>query len=259
MNVSAQSGGSDIRMRALLIFAVTFFSYAYFYEGAGWNQNSRFDLVRAIIEQRTLRIDDFQQNTEDKAFANGHYYSDKAPGLALMAVPAARAGRVLLRIIRVDPASPRGLLDLAYWTTVWAVALPMAAACACLFWMSLQLGSSVRASAFAALALGLATPMWAYAALFWGHALAGACLVFAFACAMRLRGNVRSTGDVLWGLALGLAAGWATVTEYPSAPASAMVAGLALALVWKNGTLRRSRVALSIAAGALPCIVALMA
>jgi len=259
MNVSAQSGGSDIRRRALLMFAVIFFSYAYFYEGAGWNQNSRFDMVRAIVEEGTLRIDDFQQNTGDKAFANGHYYSDKAPGLALLAVPAARAGRVLLRIKGTDPASPRGLLDLAYWITVWAVALPMAAACACLFWITLQLGSSVNASAFAALALGLATPMWAYAALFWGHALAGACLVFAFACAMRLRGDVRSTADVLWGLALGLAAGWATVTEYPSAPASAMVAGFALALVWKDGSRRRWRIFLGIAGGALPCVIALMA
>ena len=206
-----------------------------------------------------MRIDDFQQNTGDKAFANSHYYSDKAPGLALLAVPAAWVGRASAASAGVDPASPRGLLDLAYWITVWAVALPMAAACACLFWISLQLGSSVTASAFAALALGLATPMWAYAALFWGHALAGACLVFAFACAMRLREDVRSTWDVLWGLALGLTAGWATVTEYPSAPASAMVAGLALALVWKDGWRRRWRIFLGIAGGALPCVIALMA
>ena len=168
MNVSAQSSCSDlIRMRALLIFAVTFFSYAYFYEGAGWNQNSRFDLVRAIIEQRTLRIDDFQQNTGDKAFANGHYYSDKAPGLALLAVPAAWAGRG-------SAASFGSGSGIASWLVATcllerdlcgAIALRMAAACACLFWISLQLGSSVTASAFAALALGLATPMWAYAAL----------------------------------------------------------------------------------------------
>ena len=223
MNVSAQSN-SWIRIRALLIFAVTFFSFAYFYEGAGWNQNSRFDLVRAIVEQGTLRIDDFQQNTEDKAFANGHYYSDKAPGLALLAVPAAWAGRALLRSGGVDPVSPPGLVNLAYGVTLWAVALPIAAACACLFSIALKLGSSVSASAFAALALGLATPMWAYSTLFWGHALAGACLVFAFACALQLRRDVSSARDVLWGLALGLTAGWATVTEYPSAPASVIVA-----------------------------------
>ncbi len=158
----------------------------------------------------------------------------------------------------MDPVSPRGLVDLSYCVTLFAVALPMAAACACLFWIALQLGSSVGAAAFAALALGLATPMWAYSTLFWGHALAGACLVFAFACALRLRAVLGSTADVFWGSALGLAAGWATLTEYPSAPASAMVAGLALALVWKDGQ-RLWRVILGIAAGALPCLIALLA
>jgi len=258
MNVSLQNSHSWIRIRALLIASVVLFSYAYFYEGGGWNQNSRFDLVRAIVEQGTLRIDAYHENTNDKAFANGHYYSDKAPGLALLAVPVAFATRALMRAAGVDPVSPRGLVDLSYCVTLFAVALPMAAACACLFWIATQLGSSASASAFAALALGLATPMWAYSTLFWGHALAGACLVFAFACALRLRVALGSTADVFWALALGLAAGWATLTEYPAAPASAMVAGLALALVWKDGQ-RCWRVILGIAAGALPCLLALMA
>jgi hypothetical protein len=259
MNDSAQRICSSIRIRALLIFGATLSSYAYFYGGAGWNQNSRFDLVRAIVEHGTLRIDAYHENTGDKALANGHYYSDKAPGLALLAVPIAEVTRPLLGAAGVDPESPRGLLDLAYCLTVLAVALPMAAACACLFWIALQLGSSVSASAFAALALGLATPMWAYSTLFWGHALAGACLVFAFACAVRLRGDGSYRGDLFWGSTLGLTAGWATVTEYPSAPASAMVAVLALAVVWKSGPGRRWGVIVGVAAGALLCLIALMA
>jgi hypothetical protein len=258
MNVSAQISFL-IRARALLIAVVVLISYAYFYQGGGWNQNSRFDLVRAVVERGTLRIDAYHENTGDKAFANGHYYSDKAPGLALLAVPIALVTRPLLRAAGVDPVSPRGLVDLVYCVTVIAVALPMSAACGCLFWIAMQLGNSVNASAFAALALGLATPMWAYSTLFWGHALAGALLVFAFACAIKLRGDVSSTGDVFWGVVLGLTAGWATVTEYPSAPASTMVAVLALALVWKDGWPRRWRVVLGIGAGALPCIAVLMA
>ncbi len=248
-----------IRIRVLLIGAVVFISNAYFYEGGGWNQNSRFDLVRAIVERETLQIDAFQNNTEDKAIANGHYYSDKAPGLAFLAVPIAVAAEPLLQAAGIDPDSARGLGDLAYCLTVFAVGLPMAAACSCLFWIALQLGGSVNASAFASVALGLATPMWAYSTLFWGHALAGACLVFAFACALRLRRDVSRPGDVFWGLALGLTAGWATVTEYPSAPASAVVAILALILVWKDGPRRRWRVALSISVGALVCVAVLMA
>ena len=83
--------------------------------------------------------------------------------------------------------------------------------------------------------------------------------MFAFACAQKLRGSVSSRGDVVWGSVLGLTAGWATVTEYPSAPAAAMVAALALALVWKDGSPRRGCVVVGIGAGALPCVIALMA
>ena len=252
------SSASQIRLCALLIFSVIFFSYAYFYEGAGWNQNSRFDMVRAIVEQETLRIDAFHHNTGDKAFANGHYYSDKAPGLAFLAVPIARITRFPLRASNIDPASPRGLIDLAYSLTLFAVGLPMAVACVCLFWIAMALGGSENGAAFAAVALGLATPMWAYSTLFWGHALAAACLVFAFACALKLHEHAGSPGDVFWGLALGVTAGWAMVTEYPSLPASAVIAGLALALVWRDGVQRRLRVLLGVAAGALPCVAVLM-
>jgi hypothetical protein len=43
------------RSRHLILGLVMLASYAYFYEGGGWNQNSRFDLVRAIIQRSTLR------------------------------------------------------------------------------------------------------------------------------------------------------------------------------------------------------------
>jgi hypothetical protein len=258
MNVPAQISNSWIRIRVLLIAAVVLVSYAYFYQGGGWNQNSRFDLVRAVVEQGTLSIDAYHENTEDKAFANGHYYSDKAPGLALLAVPIAEATKAVLRAVRVDPASPRGLVAMSYFVTVFAVALPMALACAALFLIALQLGSDASAAAFGALALGLATPMWAYSTLFWGHSLAGACLVFAFAFALKLSGNQSHAKDVLLGLAVGLTAGWATVTEYPAAPAAAIVTALALALVWKDGWPRRWRTAAGIAMGASACIAVLL-
>ena len=93
--------GASVGQRAVLIAVVAFVSYAYFYEGGGWNQNSRFDLVRAILDEHTLRIDAYHENTGDKALYQGHYYSDKAPGQALLAVPAAAASRPLLRAVGV--------------------------------------------------------------------------------------------------------------------------------------------------------------
>ncbi len=239
----------------MLLGGVVFLSYAYFYEGGGWNQNSRFDLVRAIIEQRTLRIDAFHENTQDKAFANGRWYSDKAPGLALLAVPIAELVRPALRAVGVDPASPVGLVAISYFVTVFAVGLPMAGACSCLFLIALRLGSDVSAAVFASTVMGLATPMWAYSTLFWGHALAGACLLFGFACALKLRDHHGS--DLLWGLAVGLTAGWATVTEYPAAPASATIGVLALVLVWPDKT-RRLQTAVGLAIGAGTCLMVLL-
>lgn len=257
MRDKTKPGG--VGKRAVLIAVVAFVSYAYFYEGGGWNQNSRFDLVRAILDEHTLCIDSYHENTGDKALYQGHYYSDKAPGQALLAVPAAAAARPLLRAVGVDPHSPRGLVATSYLASLFAVALPTALGCACLFLIALQLGSGQAAAAFAALAMGLATPIWPYATLFWAHALAGACLLFGFGAAVMLGSSQSPLAAWWWGLAVGLAAGWATVSEYPAAPASAILALLALVEVWRGDWTRRWPAAAGIAVGACASIAVLTA
>ena len=44
------------------LFALVLGAYAYFYQGGGWNQNSRFDLTRPIVEQHTSQIDAYVKN-----------------------------------------------------------------------------------------------------------------------------------------------------------------------------------------------------
>ena len=61
--------------------------YFFFIHWIGWNENSRLNLTMAIVDKGTLQIDDYYNNTGDRAFFNGHYYSDKAPGLAFFTVP----------------------------------------------------------------------------------------------------------------------------------------------------------------------------
>lgn len=106
--------------------------------------------------------------------------------------------------------------------------------------------------------MGLGTPMGAYASLFWAHALVGACLVFAFASALKVGESKSARGNFFWGLAVGLAAGWATVTEYPAAPASAILAGLALSQAWPRGNGARWRVVAGIGLGAGICVIILL-
>ena len=237
---------------------MSFVSFAYFYEGGGWNQNSRFDLLRAIVEQHTLRIDAYHENTGDKAHFQGHYYSDKAPGLVFLAVPFAIVTRPVLRMAGIDPASPRGEIAMSYIASLCAVALPTALASACLFFLGLRLGSGISGAVFGALVMSLGTPIWAYASLFWAHALVGSCHIFAFCAALKLRESGTERADFLWGLAVGLAAGWATVTEYPAAPASAILAVLALAQVWPRGRASRWRTTAGIAVGAGICVIVLL-
>src|SRR3989442_6775967 len=121
----AGPGGRLLRRPEAALFVLALGAYAYFFQGGGWNANVRFDLVRALVEQRTVRIDGYETNTGDLAFRDGHYYCDKAPGLSLLATPAYAAVYPLAgeRRLRGRFVSPP-----AWVCTVWAVALPSARA-----------------------------------------------------------------------------------------------------------------------------------
>ena len=54
-----------------------------------WNQTSHYDLIRSLDKGGTT-IDAYQENTGDKVYYKGHYYSARAPGLALFALPVLR-------------------------------------------------------------------------------------------------------------------------------------------------------------------------
>src|SRR5437868_2084697 len=107
-------------------------SYAYFYQAGGWNQNSRFALVRAITEHHTLKIDAYYQQTGDRALFNGHYYSDKAPGASLLAVIPAELARGLSAFAGGDPDSNTGIAWRSYIATVFTSGLFTTAAALCI-------------------------------------------------------------------------------------------------------------------------------
>ena len=238
---------------ASLLGVASFLSFIYFYEGGGWNQNSRFDLLRAIVERHTLQIDAYHTNTQDKAHFRGHYYSDKAPGLVFLAVPFALAARSGIRLVGVDPDSAREEYALSYIATAFAVALPTALAGMCLFFLALRLGANETGAAFVVIVMSIGTPILAYASLFWAHALVGACLVFAFAAAVKLGDISSARAEFWWALVVGAAAGWATVTEYPAVVASALLALFAVIQVWSRGNAARWRVVFGVALGATLC------
>jgi hypothetical protein len=184
------------------------------------------------------------------AARDGHLYSDKAPGAALLAVPAVAAAARLL-----PPARAR--LDVLAWVgTVFAVGLPFAGALGLLVGALRRLGASEGGALFAAASCGLATPLWAYATLLWGHALAAAGLVAAFAAAVALADGGPHRRALLLGVGVGLAAGWAVVTEAQAAPAAVLLALLALERA-RAGRAPLLPAAAGVVAGALACAAVL--
>jgi len=214
-----------IRRYLLLLLGLAFF---YFYSGGGPNQGSRFNLDRAILQLGQLTVDKYHSNSEDKAYFRGHYYCDKAPGASLTALPALVVGRSVLRFVGIDPDSTQGVAA-QYRVATWTAAtIPALLMCLALFHWLLRRGYGPVVAVYSVLAVGLASPMWAYATLFWGNALASMCLVFAASSVDRLIHSPRSRPMcTLAGLA-GMAAGGAVVTEFPTAP---MAAALAVVLL----------------------------
>ena len=97
-------GRSESRIYPLL-FALLFLPYAYFDHNDAWNQISRLAALHAVVIRHTIVIDDYQVYTGDKAFINGHYYSEKAPGIAFLALPAFSLTVAAQRMLGIDPDS----------------------------------------------------------------------------------------------------------------------------------------------------------
>jgi hypothetical protein len=241
-----------IRRWLLLVLGLAFF---YFYSGGGPNQGSRFNLDRAIFEQSRLTIDTYQSNTEDKAFYRGHYYCDKAPGASFVALPALYVTRVAMQFTGIDPRTPEAIkaqMHVATWT---AAGIPALLMCLLIYEWILRKGYCPAAAVMASIAAGLASPMWAYATLFWGNALASCCLVLAASSVDKLtRISTTRRAPALAALA-GLACGGAVVAEYPTAPMAAVLAALLLLKLrpWRAYLVRL----MSFAAGALTAVAVL--
>ena len=181
---------SDDKKRAWIVFAILFVSFAWFYQGAGPNQNSRFDLVRAIVDRRTFVIDAYAQNTIDKAEANGHAYSDKAPGLAFASVPVYFVVRIAQGFAIPTRDSARAAL---YVITIVVVGGASAAGGAFAYLLMRRLGIRAGPAIVAVVAFALGSNFFAYATLYVGHAFVAALVLVAFAL-VRAKGRLALAG-----------------------------------------------------------------
>ena len=261
-----------------MLFFTLLLTYCYFPPTAGWNENSRFDLSRAIVDQGQLFIDSYHHNTGDKAIcAGGHYCSDKAPGASFAGVLPYALYRGLINLRGgAEPASrviyagapdarPRHIrpqdrvqvnrsFAAALYVVAFFVAMMPGALTALLL---VNLCSRFNAPRWASLAVGaiygLGTMAFPYSTTLYGHQLAALLLTATVSLIERApRGKGEGAGaGRRRGLLLcaGLAGGYGILTEYPLA---VPVVGLGIYLL-----ATRRRDAVWFALGAAPAAIGL--
>ncbi|MFO7563822.1 MAG: hypothetical protein R6X02_14345 [Enhygromyxa sp.] len=248
-------------------------TFGFFVGPPAWNQNSRLALTRALVEHGEVVIDPWQVTTGDKSYREGHFYSDKAPGVSLLAtLPYAGyyavrrlSGAELpqVRVVPLDPAlaaadrvpapedrEPGDQLayNSAQLVALWlcrmvVVSLPTLAAAALFYLLMLgELGRDRTRATWVTLAWLLATPTLGYACGFYGHQLVGSLLIASFALVVLAEGRAAGRG---LGLVIGSLLGWAVLAEYTAAVPVVLLLGWAS---WRAGL----RVGLWIAIGGLP-------
>ncbi len=238
---------------ALAVFVILLGSYAFFWHSRDWNTASRLMLTYAMVDRGTVVIDGLDQQTGDKAFFHGHFYSDKLPGYPLLAVVPYAWSKWAFRL----PPHPLGASPMPYWAADYWVTLATSGlltawAGALLVLMARDLGCSPASAALVGLAYGLTTPAYVYATLAYGHQAAA----FALLAAFRLIGKDRPRwGDVRLAAA-GFLTAWASVIELPMGPVSALL-GLYLVSEVLRGRCRPRGLAAFALAAMVPTMVLL--
>lgn len=193
------------------------FAFAWPMQGTGFNQNAHYALVRALADG-TPRLDETrgevgELGTRDIHVFEGHYYSDKAPMLAFVSLPAFLA----VEEAGISTAGDEGTGDPT--KMLWALGLlgtVLPAALALVVVRSVGERIEPGSGTAAAVVFGVATLLLPFSGLFFSHALAAFLNAAAFALVFFAH-RAEPGSAVRLVAAGGLVAGLAISTEYPNA------------------------------------------
>ncbi|MBN2302256.1 MAG: hypothetical protein JXN60_07060, partial [Lentisphaerae bacterium] len=177
------------------------------------NTASRYYMVSSLVDFGTWNIDRYHETTIDKSFYDGHYYSNKGVGTALLGVPV----YWMVRHTSAGSSQPALSQMSRYWVRLITTTVPYALVAVIMFGLASRLGASPSRSVAMALAYGLGTPAWIHASLYSGHLITGMCVFGAFAIiTSSVRGKASRGKEKIMFLCAGFLSGWAVLTDYPA-------------------------------------------
>ena len=243
------------RRRSLILFVLLLTCFGYTLpRWADPNQNSRLDMVFAIVDDGTFQIDRYVANTVDYARVGDHYYSDKAPGIAFLGVPIYAAVRPVLDLPIVHALEARLASNAAFRSTLrpegsgvleekvrFAIvqvllAFVLAAVPSALLgvgmyrWLA-HVTPDARLRLAVVAGYGLLSPAFAYANALYGHQLAAALLFGAFLLAYAGKDGMRA-GRLA---AIGVLLAASVLTEYPAAIVAGIIGVYTLVMLIRHG------------------------
>ena len=257
--------GSYARLLEVLLVLPLLVSFSYvFPRWADPNQNSRLDMVVAVVDDGTFAIDKYVSNTVDYAKYNGHYYSDKPPGTAFIGIPIYAGLKVLFQTPVLDRVVQKLADTPAFQATLraegsgiykekvrFAIAqvvltffiavIPSLILAVLLFRLCVSFKLPPLVAFFTAAAYSLLSPAFPYANALYGHQLSSALLVGSFFLIYRAREiSVRRL------LLVGALLAYAVITEYPTVLIAGVISIYALVrLIQKGQGLKISWLALT--------------
>jgi hypothetical protein len=248
----------------------------------GWAQLAHFDQVKAFSKGQP-EIDQWQWNTNDKAWVDGHFYSVKSPGTAALTtlpymaikaldgdklaraavdnenrtahhkwysdnvVPLENYGYDVERGLRVQ-AIVQHDTPIVWALTLIAAVIPAVLMLLCVRWAADRFIPGYGTAA--AITLGLGTVVMTFAAEFFSHVISAGLAFAAFCVLMKERdGPLRTRPVALAGMLAGLAVSF----EFQAGLAGIVLFGYALSrrLDWPR---RAAAYAAGAVAGALPTL-----
>jgi len=175
--------------------------YLYFLNGFhSANELSRYSLILAIVEEHTFIIDNYILNMIDISYYNGHYYSDKPPGLAFVGVPVYFIGRFLISWFW----RPYLLISLIALFSSLSVVL--------IHELAGILGGTRTSNLLTALTYAFGTIAWVYSKTFFAHGFSAFLILFSMYCAHLFVQENNTKFIFLSGVTMG----YSILVEYPN-------------------------------------------
>jgi hypothetical protein len=219
------------RRRRTALWAVLLVGLAFATVIQNWsdNQSSHYDLIRALDAGRTT-IDAGPYHTKDKAYYKGHFYSARAPGLAIYSLPFYELLHAVdAPALARSSQALRGEDEMIYFVGLWGSVLPGLALLLLVWRVAERFEPGYGGPT--AVVLGLGTMVLPFSTLLFSHVFAATLGFAAFALMIRERAGPPRP---LLLAAAGLLMGYAIASEYPLA----LVAGvLGLYLLSRPGSL----------------------